>query len=108
MIAPRAGRENPAEKEGKKSMKTTIHTKWGDDDIAVSANWAQASDPVEGDAHGRQVADFRHSPEAALRAQLEECACIEGMDDEADAAIDAAMADATMEEEYVAAYHLPY
>ena len=88
-------------------MKTTIHTKWGNDVVAVSADWAQASDPVEGDDHGRQVADFRHSPEAALRAQLEDCACIERMDDdEAEAAIDAAMEEAIHEDEYVAAYHV--
>ena len=85
-------------------MKTTIHTKWGADDVAVSADWAQASCTVEGDDHGRQVADFRHSPEAALRAQLEDCAIIEGMDD-AEAAIAAAMEEAILEEEYVAAYH---
>lgn len=85
---------------------TTIYTKWGSDIIAVSADWAQASCPVEGDEHGRQVADFRHSPEAALRAALEDCASIEGMDDdEAEKAIDAAMSKATHADEYLAKYH---
>ena len=46
---------------------------------AVAANWAQASCPIrvygcngwDYDDHGRQVANFRHSPEAALRAIIE-------------------------------------
>ena len=87
-------------------MKTTIHTKWGSDVVAVSADWAQASDPVEGDEHGRQVADFRHSAVSALRAALEDCAAIEGMEDEeAMAAIDAAMENAVEEDGYMAKYH---
>jgi len=85
--------------------KTTIWTKWGSDIVAVSADWAQAACPVEGDEHGRQVADFRHSPEAALRASLEDCARIEGADD-ADDAVDAAMSEATHEDGYIAKYHV--
>jgi hypothetical protein len=53
---------------------------------AVSANWAQASDPVrvygpDGwtyDEHGRQVADFRHAPADALRAQIEDAIVASG------------------------------
>ena len=85
---------------------TTIYTKWGSDIIAVSADWAQASCPVEGDEHGRQVADFSHSPEAALRAALEDCASHERMsDDEAEEAIDEAMSEATHSDEYLPKYH---
>jgi hypothetical protein len=44
---------------------------------------------------GHQVADFRHSPEAALRRALEQCARHEGIaGDEAEEMIDAAMEDA--------------
>jgi hypothetical protein len=87
-------------------MTTTIWTKWGCDIIAVSADWAQASCAVIGDSHGRQVADFRHSPKAALRAALEDCASAEGMDDdEASDAIDAAMSGATHADSYVSRYH---
>ena len=72
--------------------KTTYTTRWGADDISVTADWAQASCPVEGDEHGRQVADFRHDGRAALRAALEDCASIEGMsDDEAAPLIEAAL-----------------
>ena len=59
---------------------TTISTKWGSDTVSVSADWAQASCPVYGDTRGRQVADFRHRPELAIRAALEDCAASEGMD----------------------------
>ena len=76
-------------------MKTTYTTRWGSDDISVTADWAQASCPVEGDEHGRQVADFRHDGLAALRAALEDCACHEGMsDEEAESQIEAAMSHA--------------
>lgn len=60
-------------------MKTTIHTRWGSDTIAVSADWAQSSCPVEGDAHGRQVADFRHDPTEALRAAVMDAAMADGL-----------------------------
>lgn len=87
-------------------MKTTIYTEWGSDIVAVSADWAEAACPVEGDAHGRQVADFRHSPEAALRAALEDCASAERMDeDEVEDSIDAAMSDAKHPNRYIAKYH---
>lgn len=59
---------------------------------AVAANWAQAGSPVlsysgkaDGwglDAHGRQVADFRHSPRAALESVIREA--IEAGGDEPD------------------------
>lgn len=72
---------------------STISTKWGSDKISVTANWAQANDQIMGDLEGGyQVADFRHSPKAALRKALEQCAKIEGMSDEdAEPLIDAAM-----------------
>ena len=86
-------------------MKTTVYTQWGADVVAVSADWAQASDQVEGDEHGRQVADFRHSPFAALRAALEDCASHERLDEaEAEAQIDAAMSFATHASRYIAEY----
>ena len=44
-------------------------TCWGDL-YEVSANWAEASSEISG-LPGRQVADFRHSPHAALRRVLE-------------------------------------
>lgn len=76
-------------------MKTTYSARWGSSIVSVCADWAQASCPVEGDDHGRQVADFEHSPWRALRAQLEECARIEGMsEDEAELPIAKAMTDA--------------
>ena len=77
-------------------MNTTISTKWGSSKISVSANWAEASDQIMGDLEGgHQVADFRHSPEAALRRALEQCARHEGIaGDEAEEMIDAAMEDA--------------
>jgi len=85
---------------------TTIYTKWGSDIVAVSADWSQAACPVTGDEHGRQVADFRHSPEAALRASLADCASHEGMDDdEAETAIEAAMSHAKHADTYIAKYH---
>lgn len=85
-------------------MTTTILSTrvWGDT-YAVRANWAQASDQVQaldadGDwvATGHQVADYRHSAEAALRAQLELSAIASGpFDETARAEIEAAMERAT-------------
>ena len=76
-------------------MRSKHETVWGDITVSVSADWAQASCSVEGDTHGRQVADFRHCWKRALRAQLEDMTSIEGMDDdEAKAAIDKAMGNA--------------
>jgi hypothetical protein len=47
---------------------------------------------------GYQVANFRHSPHAALRKALEQCASAEGMPlDERDEAIDTAMENAVEE-----------
>ena len=50
---------------------------WSKGEIyAVAANWAQASDPIlvygpDGwNGNGRQVADYRHSALAALRAEI--------------------------------------
>mgnify|MGYP000213683603 CR=1 FL=1 len=76
-------------------MKTTYSTKWGSDVVSVSADWGEASSRVEGVSGGRQVADFRHSGEAALRAALVECAETEGMDLEDEDTIE--MLDASME-----------
>lgn len=54
---------------------------WAADEIyAVAANWAQAGAPVwtygatgwDLECHGRQVADFRHEPRAALASELYE------------------------------------
>ena len=64
---------------------------WSKGEIyAVAANWAQASDPVliygergwVNDTHGRQVADFRHSPEAALASYLAEAIRLSGGDED--------------------------
>lgn len=62
---------------------------WSDDEVyAVAARWAEASSPVQvwGGAgwidSGRQVADYRHDPAAALAAALRE-AC--DSDEEAEA-----------------------
>ena len=70
-------------------MKTTINVRcpqgtyglavepWSRGEIyAVAANWAQASATIYAYGKrgwhltGRQVADYRHSPEAALRAEV--------------------------------------
>ena len=61
---------------------TTYRTKWGSDDVVMLANFAEASCPIDGDQRGRQVADFRHRPEAAMRAILEDEASDEGFDAE--------------------------
>jgi hypothetical protein len=68
---------------------------WGET-FEISADFAQAGSPVYGVEGGRQVADFRHSSRAAMRAALEECAMAGGGDpeddeisQEIDAAIDA-------------------
>ncbi len=63
---------------------------WSKGEIyAVAANWGNASSPVwnygeDGwQQSGRQVADFRHEPRAALIAELEETLVASG-DDPAD------------------------
>jgi predicted NAD-dependent protein-ADP-ribosyltransferase YbiA (DUF1768 family) len=73
----------------------TYGTRWGSDEVTVTADWAQAACPVDGDAHGRQVAHFGHDGWAALRAAVEDCASFDGLtSDESDALIEAAMAKA--------------
>lgn len=67
------------------------------DEYCVSDDWSQASSPVEGDEFGRQVADFRHDPRAAMRAQVEHAIEMGGDDpedceDEINAALDAMVA----------------
>lgn len=65
---------------------------------AVRGDWSNASSPIEERtdgawiATGRQVADFCHSPQAALRAAIEH-SC-EDISSEDSAAIDAAMLNA--------------
>lgn len=46
----------------------------------ISGDFDQASSPVYGVEGGRQVADFRHSPAAAMRAAIEECVTAGGDD----------------------------
>jgi hypothetical protein len=73
---------------------TTYRTEWGADTIEISANFAEASCSVAG-TNGRQVADFCHDPEDAMRYAIEREARAEGLDpedDETEAAIDAAVA----------------
>jgi len=75
--------------------RTTITTKWGGETINVTADWAQASDQVQGDINGGfQVADFRHRPKAALAKALKQAAHADGLnldDDETIDAIDSAL-----------------
>jgi hypothetical protein len=61
---------------------STIKTKWGDEIVEISADWSKAACPIEG-LPGRQVADFRHNPKAALRQALLEWASADGLDLEA-------------------------
>lgn len=73
-------------------MTTYRTTCWGDE-YEVSADWSQASSPVDGPDGGRQVADYRHSPAAAMRDLLEQVVRFggddpEGVADEIDEAID--------------------
>lgn len=76
------------------TMMTTYTTKiWGET-YEITADFAQASCPVHGDEHGRQVADFRHSPRAAMESLLREMVEMGGDDpdesaDEINAALDA-------------------
>lgn len=55
---------------------TTYRTTVAGDVIEISANFAEASCPVEG-TNGRQVADFRHRPvlamDYAVRRYYREC-----------------------------------
>ncbi len=59
---------------------TTYTTTWGSDTIEITADFTQAADQVIGDAAGRQVADFQHRPEQAMRAVLEDVAQADGLD----------------------------
>lgn len=69
---------------------------------AVAADWSQASCPVmvygedgwDNEGHGRQVADFRHRPRAALESIIREAIEMGGDepdDDEVEAILDAAV-----------------
>ena len=68
-------------------MKATYRTQFSGDTYEITADFCQAGCPVTGDEHGRQVADFRHSPRAAMRAQIEEA--IEQGGDSAESALGA-------------------
>jgi len=67
-------------------MTTTYKTQCWGETFEICADFAQASSHVYGVEGGRQVADFRHSPTAAMRSALEECASMGG-DDPADEAV---------------------
>lgn len=78
---------------------------WSDDEVfAVAADWRQASSPVQtwnGERwtdSGRQVADYRHDPAAALVAELRE-ACDSAEQAETLAAEATAIYDTDAEEE---------
>ena len=82
-------------------MTTAVYgtTIWGDR-YAVRADWSQASSPIEhldGDNEwqptGRQVADYCHSADAALREYIERHV-VDGLDAETVSEIDAAMENA--------------
>jgi hypothetical protein len=75
--------EDPYE-HGDATMTTTYATKWGATTVEIAADFDQASCPVEG-ADGMQVADFRHSPQKAMRHVLEQMARADGDDPESDA-----------------------
>ena len=87
-------------------MRTTNWTKWGDNVVAVSADWKRADCPVEGDIRGRQVSHFNHSPYKALKAAVVDCAHADGMDEETiDFEVDNVMSYAILEDHYVKEYH---
>lgn len=70
------------------TMETVTCTIWGDT-FRLRANWAEASSQVERETEdgwkqtGYQVADFCHSPERAMRRELE-MACAWSLDDPGD------------------------
>jgi len=75
-------------------MKTTYAAGFCGDTYEITADFADASCPIEGDSHGRQVAYFRHSPRAAMEAKLREMVQMSGDDpdksaEEIEAALDA-------------------
>jgi len=80
----------------------TYKTRIYGDEIEISANFSWASDQIMGDlAGGRQVADFRHSPQAAMREALRQyiVACGDDPDDEEyDNVIEDAVSEMTEEE----------
>lgn len=53
-------------------VSATYRTEFFGETIEVRADWAQASSGVHGVDGGYQVADFRHSPKAAMRLALEQ------------------------------------
>lgn len=61
---------------------TTYKTEMYGMEIEMTANFAEASCPVVGDMHGRQVADFSHYPARAMRAILEDSITESGDDPE--------------------------
>lgn len=65
---------------------TTYTTKFYGDTYTVSGNFAEGSAPVlfDGEPTQYQTADFRHSPERAMRRQLEQVATDSGSDPEDD------------------------
>ncbi len=59
----------------------TYKTRIYGDEIEISANFSEASDQIMGDLEGgRQVADFRHSPQAAMREALRQYIVASGDD----------------------------
>lgn len=66
---------------------STLSTTWGEDAVAVTADWAQASAPIAG-LDGVQVADVRHSAREALWRALDRMAIAEGETHSADCTTD--------------------
>jgi hypothetical protein len=60
----------------------TYRTKLWGTAIEFTADFSQASCPIHGDPHGRQVADFRHWPREAMQCLLQEFAMSCGADPE--------------------------
>jgi hypothetical protein len=81
-----------------------LRTTCWNDRFAVRADWAQAASPVfewgDGewvpDPQGRQVADFRHRPELALRSCLARYAADADDAESANREVDEAMARAAI------------
>ena len=80
----------------------TYKTRIYGDEIEISANFSQASDQIMGDLDGgRQVADFRHCSEAAMREALRQyivAHCDDPDDEEYDKLIADAVSEMTEEE----------
>ena len=60
--------------------RATYAAEWGSIEVTISADWAQASCPIEG-LEGWQVATARHRPATAMREALYRLAVSEGMDE---------------------------